>query len=265
MKWTYTLHTSVGELDLEANDVGELRSMLEQRLREGDFDAEATERRWLPVSRKHNGYLVGRVDRHGRGEPFVGFDARRPPPETPPYRLCTPDGGLRTPAWTAHEFRAVLARLDARDLHTGPVGPRAITVMQGQLRVGRVDPDAKTFQPNDQHEAVAYWLGEGRARVPLDARNLDDLRKELLQLWREGGLGDPSTNGEQLAVVNRDRVCGHVAVRTGLYQEAPPTLTYRVHRSSRHWYDHQPRTDDRIEELRRELARLFEDGEFQAQ
>lgn len=73
----YTLHTSAGEVDVEAKDREQLRSELERRLKDGEFEEEATKKRWMPGSTLGN-HLVGRVDLRAKGiGTLAGFGGGR--------------------------------------------------------------------------------------------------------------------------------------------------------------------------------------------
>lgn len=270
----FTLHTTAGEIDVKAQDINELWSILHRRWTGGEFDIEADKKRWMPVTRGK--YLVGRMDlrRNGMGALEVG--ERGITSDTPPYVIHTTGGDVETAAWSVHEFRIELAReLDRGRIpkfDAAPNAGRSRTVTQGGLRVGWIDWETGEFAPTDKKEQVAYSVRHGAGRFPTEADGLAALREELAALTRSGAF---LMSGKTRHWVEVEGPHGVVELRVAAYsreyrEEAVPS-PFTVHRvwstvSGERFHEVPLRcTATQIGELRMELGKLLHDGEFQTE
>lgn len=274
----YTLHTTAGEVDVEAQDVKGLRSELERRLSDGEFEEESVKKRWMAVSTDGK-YLVGRVDlRDKRGHALEKLGERRGEPYqpgTPPYVIHTTEGDVETAAWSVHEFRIELARrLDVGGIPKFSQAPnlgRSRTVTQGGQRVGLIDWGTGEFTPTDKVEVVAYWVrNEDTVRFPLEAKDLAALRDELAALTRSGAFLHAAQRGCSVDITGSLGEVERRLVVSGLdYREEAIPAPFEVHRprstvaGELHWQRPFWCTAKEAGELRAELGTLLHDGEFQ--
>lgn len=268
----FTLHTNAGEIKLEAQHTEELRSELLRRLADGEFDEEASKKRWMPVSDVYKN-LVGRVDVHDKTVAEVAGWNRDS--AIPPYVIHTTGGDVYTAAWSVHEFRIELAR----ELRVGgipsfdaaPNGGRSRTVTQLNRRVGLIDWESGEFTPTDRTEEVAYWIRYGKGReFPMEANDLTALRDELAALTRSGAfLQAGGEGGDWVEVRGSDgRLERRVAAYSQEYREevVPFTVQRRDRSSVAGMPNNQPPLRCASQDtgfLRMELRGLLDEGEFQ--
>ena len=233
----YTLHTTAGDIDLQAENVEELRSELERRRASGEFEKEAMKKRWMPVS-THDKRLVGRVDLCDKGTwELAGFGERGVGSGIAPYVIHTTGGDVKTAAWSVHEFRNELGRkLDGGGIPRFDDAPnmgRARTVTQDGRRVGLIDWEAGEFTPTDKTEEVAYSVRHGAGWFPTEANDRDALRAELAMLTRSGAFLQTGKGGHWVEVEGPLGVVEWRVVRYSQeYREEAVTVPYMVHRAS---------------------------------
>ena len=259
----YTLHKTAGEIELKAGNIEELRSELDHRLADGEFEKEM--RRWMPVSTPDK-CLVGRVDYGGKGWEFGGF-GKGVGSEIPPYVIHTTGGDVKTAAWSVHEFRIELGRyLDVGRFDDAPNVVRSRTVTQGGRRVGLIDWETGEFTPTDKTEEVAYWVRHGAGLFPTDARDLAGLRDELTPLTRSDAFW-PTAQGGHLVDVQGPRgvVERRVAAYSPEYREEAVAVPYTVYRERTVAGSHRWCNANETGELAKELEGRLHRGEFQTE